>query len=359
MSENKIRIGITQGDVNGIGLEVIIKTLLDPQIFDICTPVLFSSQKTASYHRKALNYEDFSFNPIRDMSAANPKKANIFNCYEEEVNIELGKPSAVAGKYALKSIEAACDALQKGRIDAIVTAPINKHTIQSENFPFAGHTEYFEKYFGQPGDALMLMVAGNSDFLNGGLKVAVVTGHIPLANVSASISTEKIVRKIRALNKTLLEDFSIRKPKIAVLGLNPHAGDNGTIGKEDMEMVIPAINKAVEEKIVAYGPYPADGFFGSGNYKNFDAVLAMYHDQGLVPFKALSFTAGINFTAGLPVIRTSPDHGTAYDLAGKNQASEESFRNALYLACDIYKNRKLHKSISANPLQVTNIKRER
>ncbi len=352
MLENKIRIGITQGDINGIGLEVIMKTFSDPMIFDLCVPVVFSSSKTASYHRKALGLEDFNFNPVKDLDNINPRKANLINCYEEEVNIDLGKPSTITGKYALRSLEQVCDALEKKKIDVIVTAPINKHTIHSDQFQFAGHTEYFEKRFGAGANALMLMVSEN-------LKVAVVTGHIPVSAISSTLTQELIYKKIKTLNKTLIEDFSITRPRIAVLGLNPHAGDMGTIGKEELEIILPAINKAKEENILVYGPYAADGFFGAATYKQFDAVLAMYHDQGLTPFKALSFGSGVNYTAGLPIIRTSPDHGTAYELAGKNKASEESFRSAIYLACDIFETRQQNRELSANPLKTNPIKRER
>lgn len=351
MSENKIRVGISQGDINGIGLEVILKTVMNPTLLELCTPILFGSQKTVSYHRKALGIEDFSFNPVRDLEAINHKRANIFNCYEEEVSIELGKATEVAGRYALKSLEAACDALEKKKIDVLVTAPINKHTIQSDNFKFVGHTEYLEQKFGKNG-SLMLMVADT-------LKVALVTGHLPIEKVAAAITTEKIIQKATLLHRSLLEDFGIRKPKIAVLGLNPHAGDNGTIGNAEETIIKPAIQKLREKDVFAFGPYAADGFFGSGAYTGFDGVLAMYHDQGLIPFKTISFNDGVNFTAGLPVIRTSPDHGTAYDIAGKNKADESSFRKAIYLACDIFRTRNQYAEISANPLKINPIKRER
>lgn len=351
MSDEKIIVGISQGDINGIGLEVIIKTFLDPQIFDICTPVVFGSAKTASFHRKALNIEDFSFNQIKDISEINHKRANIINVYEEDVNVELGKQTADGGKYAFLSLEAAAYALAQKKIDVLVTAPINKENIQSADFKFPGHTEYLEDRFGD-GNSLMFLVSDD-------LRVAVATGHIPVTKVAQELSPEKILKKIHALNKSLIEDFQVRKPKIAVLGLNPHAGDNGVIGDEEKNVIMPAINKAKDEGMLVYGPYPADGFFGNGTYKQFDAVLAMYHDQGLIPFKTIAFNNGVNFTAGLPVIRTSPDHGTAYDIAGKNIASEESFRKAIYMAIDIYKVRKLYGLISANPLKISMQKRER
>jgi 4-hydroxythreonine-4-phosphate dehydrogenase len=352
MSDEKIIVGISQGDINGIGLEVIIKTFLDPQMLELCTPVVFGSNKTASSYRKALNIEDFSFNPIKDVSEINHKRANIINVYEEDVALDLGKQTEAGGKYALKSLEAAAYALAQGKIDVLVTAPINKENIQSPDFKFPGHTEYLEEKFGEKGSSLMFLVSDT-------LRVAVVTGHIPVTQIAQHISPEKILQKIQALNKSLIQDFGIRKPKIAVLGLNPHAGDNGVIGEEEKTIIAPAITKAKEEGLMVYGPYPADGFFGNGTYKNFDAVLAMYHDQGLIPFKTISFNSGVNFTAGLPIVRTSPDHGTAYDIAGKNVASEESFRRAIYTAIDIYKTRKDFKEISENPLKISPIKRER
>ncbi|MDP1744644.1 MAG: 4-hydroxythreonine-4-phosphate dehydrogenase PdxA [Bacteroidota bacterium] len=351
MVEEKIIVGISQGDINGIGLEVIIKTFLDPQMLEVCTPVIFGSNKTASFHRKALNIEDFSFNLIKDISEINHKRANIINVYEDDVIIDLGAQTEAGGKYALKSLEAAAYALSQNQIDVLVTAPINKENIQSPDFKFPGHTEYLDEKFGT-GDSLMFLVSDN-------LRVAVVTGHIPVTRVAQELTTEKIIKKIQVLNNSLIQDFSIRKPKIAVLGLNPHAGDNGVIGNEEQQIIIPAINKTKDEGMLVYGPYPADGFFGNGTYKNFDAVLAMYHDQGLIPFKTIAFNSGVNFTAGLPIVRTSPDHGTAYDIAGKNVASEESFRRAVYMAVDIYRTRKQYEEITSNPLSISLKKRDR
>ncbi|MGZ3883971.1 MAG: 4-hydroxythreonine-4-phosphate dehydrogenase PdxA [Bacteroidia bacterium] len=350
MSEEKIKIGISQGDVNGIGLEVILKTLIEPTLSEICTPVLFSSQKTVTYYRKVLGLEEFNFNAIRDLSQLNTKKPNVFVCYEEEVNIEMGKDSPVGGKYALISLEKATEALINHQIDALVTAPINKHNIQGPDFNFAGHTEYLGAKLG--GEPLMLLCSDN-------LRVAVVTGHVPVKDVAQKISTDKVYAKIMQLHKSMLEDFGIRKPKIAVLGLNPHAGDNGVIGNEDKDLIQPAIQKAVGENKMVYGPYPADGFFGNGTYRQFDAVLAMYHDQGLIPFKTLAFNSGVNYTAGLGFVRTSPDHGTGYDIAGKNLAKEDSFKKAIYTAIDVFRNRKLYAAINANPLEHKNIKKER
>ncbi len=341
--EKKIKAGITIGDVNGIGIEVIMKAFADERMMDICTPVVYGSSKIASYHRKALRMNDLTFNIIRNTGAANPKRLNIINCWEEEVNIELGKPTKIAGKYALKSLESAVKALLDKNIDVLITAPINKHTIQSDDFSFPGHTEYLAEKTGSE-TPLMLMVSEQ-------LRVGVVTGHIPLGEVAYKLSSEKVLQKIITLNKSLINDFGIRKPKIAVLGLNPHAGDNGLIGNEEKEMIIPAIEQANDAHILAIGPYPADGLFGSSNYTNFDGILAMYHDQGLVPFKTLSFGSGVNYTAGLPVVRTSPDHGTGYDITGKNKASESSFIRAVYLACDVYRTRTGYKALTANPLK--------
>ncbi len=347
---HKIIVGISQGDINGIGLEVILKTLMEPGIADICTPVLFSSQKTVSYYRKVLGLEEFSFNPIREFGQLNHRKVNVFICYEEEVNIEMGKATDVGGKYAYLSLDHATKALMENHIDALVTAPINKSNIRSEHFNFVGHTEFLGAKLG--GDPLMLLCSDN------GLRVAVATGHIPVSKVASSLTVEGISKKISQLHESLVKDFGIRKPKIAVLGLNPHAGDNGAIGNEDKEIVIPAIEKTKVNGLV-YGPYAADGFFGSGTYRQFDGILAMYHDQGLIPFKTLSFNEGVNFTAGLNAVRTSPDHGTAYEIAGKNIANEQSFKKALYAAVDIFKNRKLHAGITENPLPFGYIKKER
>jgi len=343
MEQHKIKLGITHGDINGIGYEVIIKALADSRILEMCTPIVYGSSKVAAYYRKALDNEIFTFNSINTAREANSKRSNILNCVNEEVRVEMGKSTKQAGEAAFVALEAAVRDLKSGDIDAVVTAPINKENIQCEGFNFPGHTEYFAKEFGTK-NYLMLMV---SDIL----RVGVVTGHIPLSQVVASITKEKIVNNLRVLHKTLLEDFSIRKPRIAVLGLNPHASDGGLIGDEEERIILPAIRQANEEGIIALGPYPADGFFGSGEFKKFDATLAMFHDQGLIPFKSFAFESGVNYTAGLPIIRTSPGHGTAYGIAGTGTASEESFRNALYLAIDLFENRKRHMILSKNPLQ--------
>jgi len=342
MSE-KIKIGISSGDFNGIGLEVIIKTFQDSRILEICTPLVYGSAKIASFHRKALGIADFSFNTIASPEDASTKKPNLIDCWQKDIEVSFGKSTEEAGKYALTSLEAATADLSSGKIDALVTAPINKDNIQSEVFDFPGHTEYLTDKF--EGNSLMLMVSEN-------IKVGVATNHIPVSKIANTLSADNIFSKLKILNKTLIQDFCINNPRIAVLGLNPHAGDNGLIGKEEENIIIPAINNAKSVGVSAFGPYPADGFFGSGNYKNFDAILAMYHDQGLIPFKSLSFGEGTNYTAGLNIIRTSPDHGVAYEIAGQNKANEMSFRSAIYTACDIHKNRMFSEKINENPLKV-------
>lgn len=351
MSDNKLIVGITQGDINGIGLEVVLKTLMEPGITEICTPVLFSSQKTVSYYRKVLGLEEFSFNPVRDLAQLNSKKVNVFICYEEEVNIEMGKSTPVGGKYAFISLQKATQALKENKIDALVTSPINKDNVQSDDFKFVGHTEYLGAELG--GEPLMLLCSEN------GLRVALVTGHVPVKEVASKISTDIVSKKIKQLYDSMQRDFGVRKPKIAVLGLNPHAGDNGVIGKEDLDIISPAVAGSSGLNALIYGPYAADGFFGSGAYRQFDAVLAMYHDQGLIPFKTICFNEGVNFTAGLNYVRTSPDHGTGYEIAGKNIANELSFKKALYMAIDIHRKRQLYAEISADPLPFSNLKKER
>ncbi|NQU54046.1 MAG: 4-hydroxythreonine-4-phosphate dehydrogenase PdxA [Bacteroidetes bacterium] len=340
---NSIRVGITHGDINGIGYEVIMKTLLDPRILDMCTPIVYGSPKVAAYHRKALNIHNLSFNHIRSTKEAHSKKAHIINCIDENVRVELGKSTRDAGESSFMALDRACSDLQNGFIDVLITAPINKDNIQSENFNFPGHTEFLAEAFNAE-DYAMLMVSET-------LKIGVVTAHLPLSRVAENITKEAVLSKIRIIAKSLQQDFSITKPRIAVFGLNPHAGDNGLLGDEEKEFIIPAINQAQKEGIIALGPYPADGFFGAEDYRKFDAILAMYHDQGLIPFKLASFERGVNYTAGLPIVRTSPSHGTAYQIAGEDKASPESFRQALYLALDIYKNRQIYNEISKNPLK--------
>ncbi|NPA68218.1 MAG: 4-hydroxythreonine-4-phosphate dehydrogenase PdxA [Chlorobi bacterium] len=342
-NENKIKVGITHGDINGIGYEVIIKTLLDKRITDLCIPIVYGSPKLSAYHRKSLNIENFSLNIIKSPQNANPKRPNVINCVPENTRIELGKATKESGAAAFASLEAAVNDLINGNIDVLVTAPINKNTIRSAGFNFPGHTEYLQNKTGAD-DVLMLMTGEQ-------IKIGTVTGHIPLKNVASAITEDLILRKLRILNNTMLKDFTVRKPKIAVLGLNPHAGDNGVLGEEEKNIIIPALNKARDEGIMAIGPYSADGFFGSRAYLKFDAVLSMYHDQGLAPFKSLEFDNAVNYTAGLPVIRTSPGHGTAFEIAGKGLASPDSFRHALFLALDIFKSRKFYDEITKNPLK--------
>ncbi len=347
--ERKIRVGISHGDINGIGYEIIIKTLNDKRILNFCTPVLYGSPKLLAYHRKAINAEAFPYNQIAKGSEIADGQNNIVNCIDDNARIELGKASKESGDAAFQSLKQAIADLKEGFIDVLLTAPINKNTIQSDDFNFPGHTEYLKTEF-EADEVLMLMTVED-------LRIGTVTGHIPVEDVAKSISKELILEKLKILNKSLLEDFGIRQGKIAVLGLNPHAGDEGLIGREEQEIIIPAIEQARREKIMAIGPYPADGFFGSAAYKKFDAVLAMYHDQGLIPFKLIEFEYGINFTAGLPVVRTSPGHGTAFDIAGDGKASESSFRAALFSALDIYKKRKMYAEISENPLPVNTQKK--
>lgn len=343
IKQDTIRIGITHGDINGIGYEVILKTLKDPRILEMCTPIIYGSPKVAAYHRKALNINELSFNHIRNTKEAFRRKANIINCIDENVRVELGKSTPEAGMSSFDALDRAVSDLRQGLIDALITAPINKDNIQNDDFQFPGHTEFLGQTF-DTDDYVMLMVSET-------MKIGVVTTHIPISQVAESLTKEKILSKIRIISKSLQQDFAITKPRIAVFGLNPHAGDNGLLGSEDKEIILPAIIQAKKEGIIALGPYPADGFFGSEDYRKFDAILAMYHDQGLIPFKLASFERGVNYTAGLPAIRTSPAHGTAYSLAGEDKASPASFREALYLAIDIHKNRKIYKEISKNPLR--------
>jgi 4-hydroxythreonine-4-phosphate dehydrogenase len=347
----KIKVGISLGDINGIGIEVLLKTMTDNRILDLCTPVVYGSSKVTSFHRKLLNIQDFSFNIINEASEANAKRANLVNCWQEEVKIDIGQSTEVAGKYAFLSLQKATEDLKAGTIQALVTLPINKQNIRQAGFNFAGHTEYLQKQ-AEGRNSLMLMVSEH-------LKLGVVTGHIPVKEVAQTITHELILAKLQLMHESLKKDFRLQKPKIAVLGLNPHASDGGVIGNEEQTIIIPAIEKARTANILAFGPYPADGFFGKGIYKQFDGVLAMYHDQGLIPFKALVSGTGVNFTAGLPFVRTSPDHGTAYDIAGKNIASEASFREALYQACDIYNCRTEYYELSSNPLKIHKLSKER
>jgi 4-hydroxythreonine-4-phosphate dehydrogenase len=344
--DTKIKVGISQGDINGISYEVIIKALNDPRMNDICTPILYGSPKVAAYHRKALDIENFSFNAIRIADEANPKRANLINVLDDNVRVELGKSTKMAGECSLVALDKMVADMQSDKIDAVVTAPICKENIQEAGFAFPGHTEYFQKQFNSE-NVLMLMVYNE-------IRIGVVTAHLPLKDVSDSLTKEIVYNKIKVLGDSLVRDFSLSKGKIAVLGLNPHAGDNGIIGTEDRDIIKPAIDKARDEGIMAVGPFPADGFFGSGAYTQYDAVLAMYHDQGLIPFKVLSQGEGVNYSAGLPIVRTSPGHGTAFDIVGKDLGNPASMRNAIYLAADISRSRIKYDEVSADPLKKQN-----
>jgi 4-hydroxythreonine-4-phosphate dehydrogenase len=353
MSE-KIKLGISIGDINGIGLEIIIKALADSRIYDYCTPIVYGHTKVASFYRRTTGVEDLNFfviNHPNELTGKDHRKPNMINCWEEDIKIEPGIINAEVGKYSFISLERATNDLLSGDIDALVTAPINKDNIQSEQFNFPGHTEYLQAR-DNAAESLMFLVSDT-------LRVGVVTGHIPVSKISESITGEKILAKLKLMDASLRNDFWIRKPKIAVLGLNPHASDNGLIGDEEQKTIIPAIEEARNNNIMAFGPYAADGFFANGTYLQFDAVLAMYHDQGLIPFKQIAFESGVNFTAGLNFVRTSPDHGTAYDIAGKNMASEVSFREAMFTAMHIVKHRRETLELNENPLAITKLSRDR
>lgn len=345
MEERLIKVGITHGDINGIGYEVILKTFSDTRMAELCTPVIYGSSKIAAYHRKVLELAPVNMSSISQAEEVGANRVNVINCVDDETKVELSKSTDVAGEAAFKALEAAVTDIKRGVVDVLVTAPINKHNIQNEDFHFPGHTEYLEKCFGNS-DKKALMILMKDD-----LRVALVTGHIPLSQVAPSINVGDIVNKLRIFNQSLKQDFGIVRPRIAVLSLNPHAGDAGLLGKEEEAIIIPAMQEAEKRGVMSFGPYAADGFFGSRMYDKFDGVLAMYHDQGLAPFKTLAMEDGVNFTAGLPVVRTSPAHGTAYDIAGQNVASEESFRQAIYVALDIYRNRLRYKEATVNPLR--------
>ena len=342
MEERKIRVAITQGDTNGVGYEVILKAFADPAMFELCTPIIYGSPKIATYHRKALNLET-NFSIINKAEEARDGRLNLLNCFDQEVKVELGVPSQEAGQAALMALDRAMTDYRSGLYDVLVTAPINKATIQSPGFRFPGHTEYIEASVGDGQKALMIL-------MNENIRVALVTTHLAIKNVAEAITQEKIVEKATILHRSLKRDFRISNPRIAVLSLNPHAGDEGLLGNEEKDIIRPAIEQLTEQGIQAFGPYPSDGFFGSGAYDRFDAVLAMYHDQGLTPFKALALDDGVNFTAGLPIVRTSPDHGTAFDIAGTGKADENSMRQAIYTAIDVYRNRIVYDETLANPL---------
>lgn len=343
VSEHKPLIGFTCGDINGIGTELIIKTLSDLRLLEICTPVVFASNKVINFYRKSVPEIAFNFTSIKELSRVNHKQVNVYNCWEEEVAITPGVMSEVGGKYAIKSLLAAAQALKENKIHGLVTAPIHKKNIQSSEFNHTGHTPFLQQFFSAK-DVVMLLTAEN-------LKVGLVTEHVAVKDIAQYITRENITRKLQILNASLQQDFGIDKPKIAVLGLNPHAGDEGLIGKEEEEIIKPAIKDAKQHNILVMGPFSADAFFARAQYEKFDAVLAMYHDQGLIPFKSLSIGEGVNFTAGISGVRTSPDHGTAFDIAGKNQADEGSFRAAIFTCVDIINSRRTYDENRKNPLK--------
>lgn len=344
---SKLKVGITVGDINGIGLEVILKTFNDERLLELCTPIIYGSSKVVSYHKNIVKLDDLKFVSIKDASQAQEGQINVVNCWQEVVNINLGQISEEAGKYAQIALEQAVSEIMEGWTDALITAPINKAAMKLAGFPYPGHTEFLAAKSGAKEPVMLL----NSE----DLRIAVVTGHIPVSKVASSINREAVLRKLNILVDSLRRDFGIFQPKIAILGLNPHAGDEGAIGNEEAQHIIPVIQQMQKQGLLVYGPYPADGFFGSRAYTKFDAILAMYHDQGLVPFKTLAFGGGVNFTAGLPFVRTSPDHGTGFDIAGQNLADESSFRSALFAALDFAKNRKSYKEMTANPLGVQKV----
>lgn len=343
MEDRKIRVGITQGDINGVGYEVILKTFADATMLELCQPIIYGSPKVAAYHRKAMDLPA-NFSIIYSASEAVENRLYVVNCTDDEAKVEFSKPAADAGKAALGALEKAIEEYREGLIDVIVTAPINKHTIQSEEFAFPGHTEYIEQKLGDGQKALMILMKED-------LRVALVTGHLPVSQIASHLTQELIEEKLEIFHRSLKQDFGIQAPRIAVLALNPHAGDGGLLGKEEEEIIIPALQAMSTKGIFCFGPYPADGFMGSRNFTHFDGILAMYHDQGLAPFKALAMDEGVNFTAGLPVVRTSPAHGTAYDIAGKGVASEDSFRQAIYVALDVFRNRLREEEAHARPLR--------
>ena len=342
-NNRKIKVGITHGDIHGIGYEVILKSFADATMLELCTPIVYGSPKVATFHRKSMDIST-NFCIINTAADAQESKLTILNCTEDELKVELSKATPEAGKAALDALERALQDYRDGLIDVLVTAPINKHNIQSDTFRFPGHTEYIEERVGENRKALMILL--KDDF-----RVALVTGHLPIREVADAITKEAVMEKLSIFHRSLKEDFGIDAPRIAVFSLNPHAGDNGVIGTEESEVIIPAIQEMVAKGVQCFGPYPADGFMGSGNYSHFDGILAMYHDQGLAPFKAMAMDEGVNFTAGLPIVRTSPAHGTAYDIAGQGIASESSFRQAIYTALDVFRNRQIEKAIHTRPLR--------
>ena len=342
--DRKIRVAITQGDINGVGYEVILKTFGDSRMYDFCTPVLYGNSKVASYHKKLLTSmpQEIQFNNIQSASEAKDGRFNVINLTNEEIKIDLGKSTEVAGLQSRLSLNRACADLKAGLVDVLVTAPINKRNIQAPDFDFPGHTEYLSYQFGS--QSLMLMVCDR-------IRIGIMTNHYALKDVPGALTHDLLRDKMVLMNETLRRDFGITRPKIAVLALDPHAGDDGVIGDFDKKVIRPVIDEVQNEGVLAYGPFPSDGFFGSSEFNKFDGVLALYHDQGLIPFKLMSFTEGVNYTAGLPYVRTSPAHGTGYDIAGKDRASEQSMRSAVYLACNIMRNRMEYDELTANPLK--------
>ena len=339
-----IKVGITHGDINGIGYEVILKTFENEEMLQLCTPIVYGSPKVATYHKKSIGCQT-NFVVRDSVDSVAPNCLNLVNCFgDDDCKIDLGTATPEAGSAALCALEKSMEDYKEGAYDVLVTAPINKNTIQGDKFNFHGHTEYIENRVGDGQKPLMILMKDN-------LRVALVTTHVPISELTSVITKDLIKEKIAILSKSLKRDFAISAPRIAVLSLNPHCGDGGVIGHEENEIIIPAITEANADKMVCYGPYSADGFFGAELYKHFDAVLAMYHDQGLAPFKAIAMDGSVNYTAGLPIVRTSPGHGTAYDIAGKGCASEESFRNAVYAAIDIARNRKIYDDATASPLR--------
>ncbi|MBI1184274.1 4-hydroxythreonine-4-phosphate dehydrogenase PdxA [bacterium] len=341
--KNLPKVAITVGDLNGIGPEIIIKSFKEDRFLNLCTPIIYGSAQTMIYHKKLLQNKYFNFQLIKSPDEARPRKINLINAWDDEVKIQIGESQVNTGKTAYKALQAAVADLKAGEVDVLVTAPIHKKSIQQAGMEFPGHTEFLANAF-ETDQQLMLLVGER-------MKIAVATGHIPLEKVAQELTKKKVLKALKALNKSMIEDFGLVRPQIAVLGLNPHAGENGSMGSEEDDVITPAIEEAGRHGITALGPYPADGFFGTRMHTRFDAILAMYHDQGLVPFKLLEFENGVNYTAGLPIVRTSPDHGTAFSIAGKNEANEQSFVEAVYLALKIQANRENYAEMTANPLE--------
>ncbi len=352
MSFTKPNIGISVGDINGVGMEVILKTFSDPRIFDMCTPIIFANSKLVNYYKKLLDLNNVSFQAISSPNQIKPKELNVMNVYDEELNIQPGNLRPEAGKLAVASLHSVVQALKDGWISGMVTAPIHKTNVKIDGFPYTGHTPFLKETFGVKEVVMMLY---SNDF-----RVALLSEHVPISKAASLVTPENITEKLNVVYASLQRDFGIQKPRVAVLGLNPHAGDGGLIGSEEEQVIKPTIEKLKEEKDwLLFGPYSADGFFARNHHLHFDAVLAMYHDQGLIPFKSLCTEEGVNYTCGLPIVRTSPDHGTAFDIAGKNMADETSFRNALFEAIDIIKRRSMYDEATINPLQRQQLSKER